>query len=156
MEKRGKGDMKRKKGLLSRIFAQHMRFIMITIIVIGLSATLFYKRSTYAEMSEGGKTATTILVPTGVGGLVGGVAGGAKWAGAGLGIGLVAGIGINAIRKSRAQRAERASTTAPYERQSPRSRRKGRRTKNMMNNEMISTENPSYNYVNQRNINEPY
>lgn len=145
MEKRGKGDMKHKKGLLSRILSQNKQLIIVAVVVVGLSSVLLYKRSTYAEMSEGGKSATTILVPTGIGGIIGGAAGGGKWAAGGLGIGLGAGLIFNAIRKGRANRAQRIENGAPY----TRSHRRGR-------NHIKMNGYPTYNNYNQVNGVEAY
>ncbi len=158
MEKRGKGDMKRKKGFLSRIFAHHMRLITAILVVIGLSTALLYKRSTYA-VSDSGKKAIGVVGGATAGGLIIGFATKAKFAPLGIVGGAIVGglIARNAIRR---HRERRAAAEASYEQQTPRSRRRGRsHTKNMMNGYMVPPANqpyPSYNYVNQRNTTEFY
>lgn len=142
MEKGRKGDMKRKKGLLSRILTQNKQLIIVAAVVVGLSSLLLYKRSTYA-LSEGGKSATTILVPAGAGTIIGGAVGGGKWAAGGLGIGLGAGLVFNAIRKGRQNRAQRATNVAPY---TPR-RRQGR-NHIRVNDESMAIQYPGYNQAN--------
>ena len=143
MEKRGKGNMKRKKGLLSRMATHYMRYIMMSIVIIGLSATLLYKRSIYAA-SDRAKTAAAVIVG---GGAVGGLAsiGGGKWFPLGfVGGGLAAGLIARSIIKR--HRAERATNGAPYE-PSYRSRRRRSRANNMMNGESMPTQTP-YTYTN--------